>query len=163
MSVGSWVRFVANWLVPAMLSALYIPAIFLNPSSFLTPDLAPISPSDPPSLWASTPPTARALGPQLGGWALCYALFAASFLLFENTPRMHQLAARTNFAIMIFLWPAVWYAAIMPNPDFAMPDFKIFTQLSAGEVSLGLVYAYTGFWVPLDPDGAQPLERVKLN
>ena len=167
MSIGSWLRFGANWLVPVLLSALYIPAIFLTPSSFLTPDFAPISPRSPapPDLWSSTPPTARALGPQLGGWVLCYAFFIASFLLFENTPRTHQLVSKTNCIIMLVLWPAIWYGGIMPNADFSMAEPEIFIQLSMGEVGLGLIYFYTGFLVPLDPDDekTQPLHPVKLH
>ena len=60
-------------------------------------------------------PTARGLGPQLGGWAICYATIVAGFLYFEPTQRTHQLMSKINAFLMIIWWQVVWYLAMLPN------------------------------------------------
>ena len=148
MSIATKVRFVLNWLIPVALSGIYGTAL-LDPKLFFAEGRSAVEAgSDPAELWSKMSPSARAIGPQLGGWVLCYVFIVAGFLFFENTQRTHQLMARLQAVIMLVLWPIIWYGAMASNKDFAPMDAALyFKQMSLGETILGLGYAYCGFFV----------------
>ena len=94
MSIAAKFRFGLNWLVPVMLGVLYGSAL-LDPKLFFAEGRSAVEAgSNAADLWAKMSPSARGIGPQLGGWAFCYVIIVAGFLFFENTQRTHQLMAR---------------------------------------------------------------------
>ena len=103
--------------------------------------------------WNNMSPTARGLGPQLGGWAICYATIVAGFLYFEPTQRTHQLMSRLHAFLMIVWWQVVWYLAMLPSKDFAPMDaMTYFYSMSLGEIMIGLVYVYCGWFIDTPSD-----------
>ena len=148
MSWKTWFRFGANWLIPLVLTSTYLRAMFLDPTKFVG-DESPTEPGlIPKETWNAMSPTAKGLGPQLGGWAICYAIIVGGFLYFEPTQRTHQLMSKLNAFVMLVWWQIVWYAAMLPNQDFAPMDAKTyFYSMSLGEILLGLVYVYCGWFV----------------
>ena len=131
-----------------MLITNYLHAMFFMTTRFVG-DLSPIAPgSIPAETWNEMSPTAKALGPQLGGWAICYSIIIAGFLYFEPTQRTHQLISKLNAFIMLVWWPTLWYGAMLPNKDYAPIDAMTYVKaMTIGETVLGLVYAYCGWCV----------------
>ena len=148
-------RFVLNWLVPVILTALYGHALFVDPVRFVAEGVSAVEPgSVPAETWAAMSPTARGLGPQLGGWCLCFAFITGGFLFFEPTQRTHQLMSKLLAFVMLGLWPAVWYLGMAPRDDYApMSAATYFQQMSVGETILGVAYAYCGWFVPVEGGG----------
>ena len=99
--------------------------------------------------WGAMSPTARGLGPQLGGWAVCYAFLNLAFLYCEPTERTHQLISKCNALIMLVWWPVVWYGAMLPNEDYSPIGFTTYLKsMSIGETVLGMIYLFCGWCVP---------------
>ena len=148
MSIGTKVRFVLNWIIPVALTVIYGTAL-LDPKLFFAEGRSAVEAgSNPADLWSKMSPSARAIGPQLGGWAFCYVTIIAGFLIFENTQRTHQLMSRLQAFVMLVVWPIIWYGAMAPNKDFAPMDAALyFEQMSLGETILGLGYIYCGWFV----------------
>ena len=148
MTWQSSVRVVANWIIPLVLIATYLHAMFIDPTQFVG-DQSPTEPgSIPKETWAAMSPTAKGLGPQLGGWAICYAIVVAGFLFFEPNERTHQLMSRINAFVMLVWWQIVWYVAMLPNKDYSPMTAKTyFNDMSFGEIILGLIYVYCGWFV----------------
>ncbi|KAK3279216.1 hypothetical protein CYMTET_12889 [Cymbomonas tetramitiformis] len=151
MAVGNFLRKLANWLIPVLLTFQYLMAMFIDPTPFVG-DLSPTVPgTDPKATWAGMSPTARGLGPQLAGWAICYCIIMAGFMTFENTERTHQLMSRINAFIMLVWWPIVWYGAMLPKEDYSGIDATVyFYQMSIAETIMGIIYLALGFLVPAD-------------
>ena len=148
MSWNIWFRFGANWFLPMILIFTYLHAMFIDPTQFVG-DASPNVPgSIPKETWNLMSPTAKGLGPQLGGWALCYAFIVAVFLYFEPTQRTHQLMSQLNAFLMLVWWQVVWYLAMLPNQDYSPMDAKVyFNSMSMMEILIGLVYVYCGWFV----------------
>jgi hypothetical protein len=148
-SVAQKLRFALNWVVPVVLGGLYGHATFVDPIRFVTEGASAVEPgSVPAELWRAMSPTARGLGPQLGGWAVCYALVVGGFLACEPTQRTHQLMSRIQAVIMLGWWPAVWYGAMAPNADYRPMDaWTYLQQMSIGETVMGVAFAYCGWFV----------------
>ena len=144
-------RFLLNWMCPVALAGIYLNASFRNPTLYVTEMGGPSAVekgTDGKATWAAMSPTARSLGPQLGAWALCYAIIVAGFLFFEPTQRTHQLMARLQSFIMLVWWQIVWYGAMAPNPDYAPMDAATYMeQMSGGELFMGVLFVYFGFFV----------------
>ena len=163
MAIGSTFRRVINWMIPVILLITYVPAMFRNPKSFVG-DLSPSEEGrDAAEIWAATPPTARGLAPQLAGWALCWVTCMLTFLIFAPEEKTHVLLARSNAIIMLGLWPIVWYGAMLPKEDYQPMDFNTYWYtMSIGETILGVIYIYTGWFVPIySPDAIHSLELSK--
>ena len=68
MSLQTKLRFVMNWLVPVILGGMYSHALFVDPVRFVTEGVSAVATGNVPAeTWAAMSPTARGLGPQLGG------------------------------------------------------------------------------------------------
>ena len=126
----------------------YLQAIFFDPTKFVGDQSPTVPGSIPKETWAAMSPTARGLGPQLGGWAICYAFIVAGFLYWEPTERTHELMSKLNAFLMLVWWPIVWYGAMLPNKDYSPMDAKTYlVDMSIGEVVIGIMYVYCGWFV----------------
>ena len=148
MTWQTWFRFSANWFLPLVLLLTYLHAMFFDPTKFVGDQSPTVPGSIPKETWAAMSPTAKGLGPQLGGWAICYAVIVAGFLYLEPTERTHELMSKLNAFLMLVWWPIVWYGAMLPNKDYAPMDAKTyFYDMSIGEVIIGIVCVYCGWFV----------------
>ena len=148
MTWQTWFRFGANWFLPLVLLVTYLQAMFFDPTKFVGDQSPTVPGSIPKETWAAMSPTAKGLGPQIGGWAICYAIIVAGFLYWEPTERTHELMSKLNAFLMLVWWPIVWYGAMLPNKDYAPMDAKTYLiDMSVGEVIIGIVYVYCGWFV----------------
>lgn len=149
-SFGSKMRKVANWAIPIILFVTYFKPLFGDDPTPFVGDLSPSEPgSDPVEIWNATPPTARGLGPQLAGWCYCWVTCMVTFLVGAPDEKTHILLARSNAIIMLVVWPIIWYGAMLPKADYAPMNFETYLyDMSIGEIVMGIVFLYTGWFVP---------------
>ena len=126
MTWQTWFRFSANWFLPIVLLVTYLHAMFFDPTKFVGDQSPTVPGSIPKETWAAMSPTAKGLGPQLGGWAICYAMIVAGFLYFEPTELVKPLEV-VPWVSGLEVPPGK--AALLDNLEGAIKKFLVSVQL----------------------------------
>jgi len=152
MSVGSNLRKFINWVIPLVLIVTYLYPVFVDPSSDLE-DLSPIEVDktrieDRFELWMHSPPEEKDPPIKIAAWALCWATGMLFVLMGEPTEQTHVQLAKFSAVTMLVVWPMIWY--VLPvEEDYRYPKFEThFYDVSTGEIVMGVIYAYLGWYVP---------------